>query len=127
MTCGITPSRTAVLVVEDEPLLRMDAVDLIEEAGYVVYEAANADAALHSLASHDDIRILFTDVDMPGSMDGVALSRRVREVWPHIKIVITSGHRRLGEADIPENGCFFPKPYPVSMMTKTLADMARAA
>src|ERR1700694_5156934 len=100
-----------VLVVEDELLLRMDAVDMIAAAGFEVVEAANADEAIEVLKARPDINVVFTDIQMPGSMDGLKLARAVRGRWPPIKIVATSGQIDLREADLPEGGRFLPKPY----------------
>ena len=86
-----SPNRPAVLVVEDEPLLRMDAIDLIEDAGFKTYEAASADAAIEIIRNHEDICFLFTDIDMPGSMDGLKLAEHVRAGWPSVAILIASG------------------------------------
>ena len=106
MTPGI-----AVLVVEDEALVRMDIVGYLEDEGFVVYEAGNADQAIDQLNQHSDIRILFTDIDMPGSMDGLKLSAVVRERWPPVRIVVTSGHRIVDVTDLPDGGVFHSKPY----------------
>src|SRR6266581_6493958 len=103
--------RPVVLIVEDEFLLRMDAVDMIEAAGFDVVEAGNADEAIAVLDSRFDITVVFTDIQMPGSMAGLKLVRAVRGRWPPIKIVTTSGHRIIEETDLPEGGRFLPKPY----------------
>jgi two-component system, response regulator PdtaR len=92
-------SRTlAVLVVDDEPLLRMDLAATIEDAGYKVYEAANADEAVAILEKVEGIKVLFTDVDMPGSMNGVELAHYARSYWP-VEIIVTSGHREVPAAE----------------------------
>lgn len=104
-------SRPIVLVVEDEPLLRFHAVDLIEAAGFDTVEAGNADDAIAILMSRPDIRIVFTDIDMPGSMNGLKLAAAVRHRWPPIDIIITSGYATLKPTDIPDRGFFFTKPY----------------
>jgi two-component system, response regulator PdtaR len=101
----------AVLIVEDEPLIRMGAVDLIENAGFEVYEAGSADAAIALLELHTEIRLIFTDVDMPGSMDGLKLAHYVRGRWPPVKIIITSGHIKVTEESLPAGAIFLPKPY----------------
>ena len=85
------PSRPVVLVVEDELLLRLDAVDLIEGARFEVVEARDADQAIEILNARRDIRIVFTDIDMPGSMDGLILAAAIRDRWPAIEIVVASG------------------------------------
>jgi len=104
-------SRPIVLVVEDETLVRMAIVDHLEEEGFTVLEAANAGQALAVLAQDRHVSILFTDVDMPGDMDGLRLAAAVRERWPPIKIVVTSGHKSVATAELPDDAQFFPKPY----------------
>src|SRR5829696_17709 len=105
-----TPS--VVLVVEDEPLVRMTAADELEEAGFQVLEAMNADEALKVLeARSDEVQVLFTDVDMPGSMDGMALAEQVYQRWPHVLLLISSGYARPHPDEIPDHGHFVPKPY----------------
>jgi CheY-like chemotaxis protein len=84
--------QTVVLVVEDEPLLRLMAVTMVENAGFAPIEAANADQAVRILESRTDIRIVFTDIDMPGSMDGMKLAACIRDRWPPVEIILTSGH-----------------------------------
>jgi CheY-like chemotaxis protein len=102
-----------VLVVEDEPLLRMAAVDMIEEAGLQAVEARNADDAIQILEGRDDIRIVFTDIDMPGSMDGLKLAAAVRRKWPPISIIVVSGHRKPAMGELPSGSVFFfPSPIP---------------
>lgn len=100
-----------VLVVEDDFLNRLHAVNLVEDAGYIAMEASNADEAITILEARKDIRIVFTDIDMPGSMDGLKLAHAIRERWPPIELILTSGHFDLGDDEIPERGRFFPKPY----------------
>lgn len=121
---AIDLARFAVLVVEDEPLLRFDAVDLIEEAGFNVYSAANADQAILLLERHPDIRVLFTDIDMPGSMDGLKLAHAVRKRWPPVTIIVTSGHMDVKAEQMPENGLFFSKPYPPTKVVTALNRIA---
>ena len=104
-------SRPHVLVVEDEFFSRLHAVNLVEAAGYKAIEASNADEAIAILESRKDIRIVFTDIDMPGSMDGLKLARAVRDRWPPIELILTSGHFDVPEDKIPERGLFFSKPY----------------
>ena len=104
-------SRPHVLVVEDEVFSRFHAVDLVEAAGYRAIEASNADEAIAILESRKDIRIVFTDIDMPGSMDGLKLARAVRDRWPPIELILTSDHFDVPETKIPARGLFFSKPY----------------
>ena len=113
-------SRISILVVEDEPLLLWDAIDLIEEAGFTAYGAANADEAIALLETHADIRVLFTDVEMPGTLDGLKLARAVHDRWPPVTITVTSGRVKVTKDEMPENGLFFAKPYPPDGIIKTL-------
>ena len=100
-----------VLIVEDEPLIRMHAADLLEEDGFEVLEAANARAALAMLEKrHGDVAALFTDVDMPGDMNGLELAGVVYSRWPHIAILVTSGVVRT-VGTLPGSGVFLGKPY----------------
>lgn len=120
MTKVQTRSDIAVLVVEDDPILRLDAVDMVEEAGFRAYEAANSREAIEQLEAHPEIAILFTDVDMPGHMNGLHLAYYVHDRWPPVRIVVTSGHHRLQDCDLPDDGRFFAKPYPHAQVTRTL-------
>ena len=99
------------LVVEDEPLLRMMAADLAREAGFNVVEASNADEAMSILGGRADIRVLFTDIDLPGSLNGLKLASYVRDRWPPVGIIVVSGQLRPCPADLPRGSVFFPKPY----------------
>src|SRR6476620_11748824 len=100
-----------VLVVEDEFLSRLHAVNLVEDAGYKAIEASNSEEAIAILEARKDIRIVFTDVDMPGTMDGLKLAHAIRTRWPPVELIVTSGHFDVPEGDIPERGLFFSKPY----------------
>ena len=113
----------AVLVVEDEMLLRMRAVDIVEDAGYTPVEATNADDALAILESRSDIELLFTDIQMPGSIDGLKLAYAVHERWPLIKIILVSGQLKLSDADKPADSRFFGKPLDVKHMIAEMQDM----
>lgn len=124
MAQSFDPARYAVLIVEDDALVRAEAVDLCEEAGFTAYEAKNADQAIRMLERHSEIRVLFTDVEMPGTMDGLKLARAVRDRWPPVSIIVTSGRVKVGAADMPENGLFFAKPYPPKGIIKALNDIA---
>jgi len=101
-----------VLLVEDEPLVRMAAADDLQDAGFHVLEAANADVALAVLEScSNDVQVLFTDIDMPGSMNGLDLAENVQQRWPHISLLISSAYHRPGLETLPDDGRFVPKPY----------------
>lgn len=112
-----------VLVVEDDAIMRIHAVDLVEEAGFEVVEAVNADEAVRILESRPDIRIVFTDIDMPGGMDGVKLAAAVRKRWPPVDIIVTSGFKAPLAADLPEGSVFFAKPYRDRDVAATLRRM----
>jgi len=103
--------RPVILIVEDELLIRLDAIEMIEAAGFDTIEAANADEAISILEKRPDIHVLFTDIHMPGSMDGVKLAHFVRNRWPPVKIIATSAHARIEGYDLPNGGRFLPKPY----------------
>src|SRR4029079_18870166 len=107
---SIPTSVPNVLVVEDEMVLRMRAVDIVEDAGFNPIEAVNADDALAILESRSDIELLFTDIQMPGSMDGLKLAYAVHERWPKIKIILVSGQLTLSDNDKPARSRFFGKP-----------------
>lgn len=94
----------------------MMATDMLEDAGFSVLEAASADEALEILENRSDIGVLFTDMEMPGSMNGFGLADRVAERWPHIRLVITSGRCRPAPRDVPDHGMFVPKPYLVEQV-----------
>jgi CheY-like chemotaxis protein len=123
----VESKRPIVLIVEDEFLLRMDAADMIGAAGFEVIEAENADQAIEILESREDITVVFTDIQMPGSMDGLKLARAVRGRWPPIKIVATSGRVNVGETDLPEGGRFLPKPYSPHQVTGVLLELTGGA
>ena|SRR5947209_6986992 len=112
-----------VLVVEDEMLLRMSAVDMVEDAGFTSLEAVDADEAVAILESRSDIALLFTDIQMPGSMDGLKLAHAVHNRWPPIKIIIVSGQLKLADLDIPENSCSFDKPLKAELMIAQMQSM----
>lgn len=95
---------------------------MIEDEGFEVIEAANADEAIRMLENRSDIRVVFTDLQMPGSMDGLKLAHAVRDRWPPIKIIVTSGVELLTEHDLPEGGRFFAKPYDRIQITNTLRE-----
>src|SRR5881409_2585462 len=115
-----------VLIVEDEFLLRMDAVEMITAAGFEVVEAENADQAIEILEARRDITVVFTDIQMPGSMDGLKLARAVRGRWPPIKIVATSGLVDVREQDLPDGGRFLPKPYSPHQIAMLLQELTAA-
>lgn len=124
MGTAVYTNTAAALVVEDDALLRAEAVDLCIETGFSTHEARNADQAIRILERHSDIRVLFTDIEMQGSMDGLKLAHAVRKRWPKVAIMITSGRRKVTDADLPENGMFFAKPYMPDDIVKALNGIA---
>ena len=120
---GQSSGGSLVLVVEDDALLRMHAAEMIEEAGFQVLEAESADEAIRILEERTDVRIIFTDIDMPGSMNGLKLAHAVSNRWPPIRIVATSGHFQVRDGDLPTGGRFIPKPYRANQIISTLCEL----
>ena len=121
------PSRQMVLIVEDEAPVRMTAVGMIEEAGFEVLEATNADEAIVLLEARHDITVVFTDIEMPGSMDGLRLAQAVRGRWPPIKIIATSGRYVVRDGDLPSGGLFLAKPYSSDQISNALRNLTAQA
>jgi CheY-like chemotaxis protein len=117
--------RPVVLIVEDETLVRMDAIEVIEAAGFDVIEASDADEAISILEQRSDIHLIFTDIQMPGSMDGLKLAHFVKDRWPPIKIIATSGHTKITENDLPEGSRFLPKPYAAPEIASAIDQLIR--
>jgi len=115
--------RAIVLVVEDEMLLRMRAVDMVEDAGYTPVEAVDADEAVAILESRSDIALVFTDIQMPGSMDGLKFAHTVRRRWPPIKIILVSGQLKLADIELPSDSRFFGKPLEAREMIAQMQNM----
>jgi CheY-like chemotaxis protein len=121
---AIPPTKHIVLVVEDEPMQRMMAVDLVEDAGFEAVQAMGSNDAVRILESRPDIRIVFTDIDMPGGLDGMKLAAMIRDRWPPIELIIISGKRRPSPADLPARGVFFTKPYKREEITAAMQRFA---
>ena len=114
-----------VLVVEDDLIVRMDIVDSLEEAGFKSVEAGSASEAISVLESRSDIRVVFTDIEMPGTMDGLALSHYVRHRWPPTIVVISSGQRKPSRDEMPANVEFISKPYHSTQLANILQGIKR--
>src|ERR1700687_4577882 len=112
-----------VLIVEDEMLLRMRAVDMVEDAGFTPVEAVDADEAVAILESRSDIALMFTDIQMPGSMDGLKLAHTVHKRWPPIKIILVSGQLQPAPMDIPSDSRFHGKPLAATEMIAEIQSM----
>jgi CheY-like chemotaxis protein len=123
MSPAYAARRPVVLIVEDDFLIRLHAAQIIEDAGFDVIEASNADEAIAFLEARSDITVLFTDIQMPGSMDGLKLAAAVKGRWPPIRIVATSGLVDVREDDLPEGGRFLPKPYNPTQLMATLQEL----
>jgi len=112
------------LVVDDDALIRMDAVYILEDAGFRTLEAFDVDSAIRTLEqSGDDIQHLFTDVQMPGSRNGFALARECSHGWPHIKIPVASGQARPDENDLPADAAFIAKPFSADVVHSRLIEI----
>ena len=117
-------ARKIVLVVEDEPMLRIGAVTMLENAGFEVVEAADATEAVEILETRTDIHLVFSDIDMPNGMDGMKLAAMIRDRWPPIEIVLTSGKITPDMAKIPARCVFYPKPYRPWQVVETLRHLS---
>ena len=115
--------KAVVLVVEDSAIIRMCAVDLVISAGYEALEARDADEAILILESRSDIDLVFTDVQMPGTMDGIKLAHYIRDRWPPVKLIVASGKSIIEESILPEGSRFFSKPYDEHVITNAMAGM----
>jgi two-component system, response regulator PdtaR len=114
--------RHVVLIVEDEPLVRLTGADLLAEAGFKVLEAGNADEALRIIEATPEVRVVFSDIEMPGSLDGLGLAHRISRRWPSIGIVLASGHRIRAET-IPREVRFLPKPYDGTVLVRHIKEI----
>lgn len=120
------PNRLVVLVVEDEPMVRFDAIQSFEDAGFEVVDAYDADHALLALESRPDVRAVFTDVHMPGRLNGVELARLVHQRRPDVQVLVTSGVMRVSRNDMPEGSHFVPKPYDASQIAELIRTLIEA-
>lgn len=110
-----------VLVVEDEPLVRMVAADALADHGIMAWEASDAGEALHVLDQHPDIGLVFTDVNMPGEMDGLDLAHEVHQRRPDVSLIVTSGAVAVRDEELPDDGTFLPKPYPTERLVRLVS------
>ena len=117
-----------VLLVEDEFLIRTEVANLLTDEGFKVYEARHAEEALAILeAEATGVHVLFTDIWMPGDMDGLALSHHVKTHWPWIGLLVTSAHAGLTGENLPIGGRFLPKPYQGQRVIKHVRELAEVA
>jgi CheY-like chemotaxis protein len=113
-----------VLVVEDEALIRLHALSVLEDAGFPVLEAASAEAAIALLETRENIDIVFTDVQLGDGMDGLAFARAVRDRWPTVDLILTSGRMQVGPGSMPERGVFLNKPYQARELVESIRSFA---
>jgi CheY-like chemotaxis protein len=104
-------SAPVILVVEDEAIIRMNAADMLHDAGFATFEASGPEDALAQFARHPEISVLFTDINMPGGFDGLELARRVHAFRPDVRLIVTSGRGPPRPCELPDDGRFLPKPY----------------
>ncbi len=124
MTCErIVP---VIMIVEDEALVRLSAVGMLEDAGFRMIEAANSDEALELLAADSDVQLLFTDVNMPGTIDGLMLARQVHDRWPQIRIMVASAGREPQPWEIPVGSRFEQKPYSLDTVVRHARELTSA-
>ncbi len=117
---AVAPSHARVLIVEDEPLLRMFNADMLSDAGFEVLEAADASEALHLLETNSDISVVFTDVEMPGALDGFALAQRIEMRWPGIGVLVTSGRCYPNQVFTAAQRSFVAKPFRVAQVVELI-------
>jgi CheY-like chemotaxis protein len=117
--------KTVILVVEDQAIIRLEAVQILEDAGFATIDASNADGALKILELRDNIRAVFTDINMPGTLDGLRLARAVRGRWPPIHLILTSGLMSPNEDEFPADGRFIRKPCQAARLIATLRELLK--
>jgi len=118
--------KPTILIVDDEDLVRMVGSDILERGGYRVLEAANASEALRCLECGTEVMVLFTDVQMPGTPDGLGLARLVHDRWPQVKILIASGRAAPEPGELPDEGLFLSKPYRADDLLELVGDLTRS-
>lgn len=121
----VKASPPLVLVVDDDPCVRAVGADILADAGFAVLEACDAAEALRILSAHPEISVVFSDVEMPGALDGLALASQASELCPGIGIVLTSGGQGIDWTNIPRNGHFVRKPYAGAVLLRRIADAMR--
>jgi CheY-like chemotaxis protein len=121
------PKQPVILVVEDDPIIRMGALQFVVAAGFEAIEASDADEAIRILEARSDIHLVFTDVGMPGTMDGIRLAHYIRRRWPPVKLIVASGKAVVDESHLPAGARFFPKPYSDSTIVGAMMSMLSVA
>lgn len=113
-----------ILVVEDEPLIRALVADVLAERGLEVREASTANEALAIMAQRPDVKVLFSDINMPGALDGLELAHQVHRQWPDVELILTSGRDKISKEHIPDDGTFISKPYDIETVADRIYDLA---
>jgi CheY-like chemotaxis protein len=116
-----------VLVVEDHPLVRMAVLDVLIEVGFRAAGASSAGEAIGMLEARPDIRLVFTDAEMPGAMDGLELAHYIRNQWPPVKLIVVSGKIEIPPEKLPRGAQFFRKPYRETSIVEAMTGMLRCA
>jgi two-component system, response regulator PdtaR len=116
-------AKPVILVVEDHAIIRMGAMDLVIAAGFDALEAKDAEEAIRILESRPDVHLVFTDVNMPGSMDGIKLAHYIADRWPPVKLIVASGETVIEESQLPVGARFFHKPYDESSIVEAMTGM----
>ena len=124
MTAKAKPK--VALVVDDEVFARLFAAQILLDEGFTVLEAADATEGLDVLDRNDDVSVLFTDISMPGELDGLALVNKVQAEWPGIALLVTSGHVHPGASEIPPGGRFLAKPYTAHALMSVIRELEEA-
>lgn len=119
-----TPLHRTVLVVEDEALIRFELVDMLEDAGFIVHEAGDAGDAIALLEQHPEIRLVITDIQMPGDIDGLRLAHLIRSRWPPTMLIVMSGNLKVEMADLPVRSSFVAKPFHGPALMKQIGGLA---
>ena len=114
-----------ILIVEDEAIVRFELVDLFEEEGYRVYAAASADEAIALLDKHGEVRVVLTDIEMPGSMDGLKLAHYIRNRFPPTLLLVASGRVSVPRDEMPTHSAYLAKPFDPTKVLRTIAEMTR--
>jgi CheY-like chemotaxis protein len=126
MTRPNPPGSPVVLLVEDEPLVRILNLDILHEGGFRVIDANDADEAFEILKRRPDVKAVLTDVDMPGSMNGFEFARLVAQGWPEVGVLVISGKTRPDRGDLPPKAAFLPKPYGPAALLQALRQVVHA-
>src|SRR5579863_1733205 len=119
--------KPVVLVVEDDPIIRMVAKHFVADAGYEALEAGSADEAIRILEARSDVHLVFTDVEMPGTIDGLKLAHYIFDRWPPVRLIVVSGKTLVEERHLPLGARFFPKPYDESALVAAMVDLLAGA